>query len=369
LERAREIAPLSPSEEAQATLVVLGHGTERHAGSGSTTHGLVDRLREVGRYRQVLPAFLDQPPRVDELLDVFKDPHVILVPFFMSEGWHVGTTIPEALSLSGGRTRRGSMSVWYARAVGTHPSIAGVVGEIVSDEANAARDGARRDGPWAAGEDPGLAAHPETVRGGDAPARVREAREAFLSWIGGAGPNGRSFLQAVILPRKDGRFQVRHVRDRDRDPGELRELGSPEDAADVAARSSEGCHRPLKTSPDLATGWRSGDLRPEEVWEVFAHVYPTAPVHRHLFERGRLSLASFEDTAARQTGMYEGIGVLPQSSVATLVDRCCAPERCLRVPTWAGRSRVDPTGVPCPEPCSLFVSGAREALDRSRGTE
>ncbi|MSR22423.1 MAG: hypothetical protein EXR92_02590 [Gemmatimonadetes bacterium] len=359
LERAREVAPLDPADEARATLVVVGHGTEKHPGSGGTTRSLVERLQGRGRYRRVIAAFLDEEPRVEGLLDAFDDSYLILVPFFMSDGWHVGTTLPRALALSGGRTERGSTTIWYAQPVGTHPALTDVVRELVAEER------AR----------PGNATVPPVVEGaGATPADVTNARYEFLDWISQAGVGGRVFLQTAVRlcessASGEPRFEVRHLADRDRDPSELRKFRDLEEAVELAALSNTGGHRPLKTAPDLVAGWRFAGLGPEGLWEVFTHLYPAAPVHRYLAAQGRLSVTPFEQVAARQSGIYAGIGRISAAEVGELVGVCCAREHCLRTPTWAGVGEDDDgegpdvDRTPCPEPCSVLLGRAKETLD------
>ena len=61
------------------------------------------------------------------LLREFRTQTVVVVPFFIAEGWHVGQTIPEDLALEGAETRRGGRIVRYAAPVGTHPQTADVI--------------------------------------------------------------------------------------------------------------------------------------------------------------------------------------------------------------------------------------------------
>jgi sirohydrochlorin cobaltochelatase len=67
VERAQEVAQLTPAERSEATLVIVGHGTKLHPGSAGSTQALVARLQDSG-YRSVRPAFLDQDPKLDAVL-------------------------------------------------------------------------------------------------------------------------------------------------------------------------------------------------------------------------------------------------------------------------------------------------------------
>ena len=61
------------------------------------------------------------------MLDILKSPTVVVVPFFIADGWHVGQTIPADLSLDGAETRKDGRTVRYTAPVGTHASVAKVV--------------------------------------------------------------------------------------------------------------------------------------------------------------------------------------------------------------------------------------------------
>jgi len=60
---------------------------------------------------------------------------VVMVPLFIADGWHVGETIPEELALDRGPLRGGGRTLRYAAAVGTHPLVADVIEELVTDAA------------------------------------------------------------------------------------------------------------------------------------------------------------------------------------------------------------------------------------------
>ncbi len=348
MERAREAASLSAEEEAGATLVVAGHGTNRHPDSGRTTRAIVEALRREGSYGSVIPAFLDQEPRLAEVLDGERVRNVIVVPFFIAEGWHAGTTIPDDLALTGGRTRRGETTIWYGKPVGPHPAMVEVVLQLVEQEA-------RRE------------ARPETPGAGrdssSSPPVSARAREAFGEWLRSAGPQGRSFLETLVRPGEEGCFEIRHHLDRERSRSELRRVETPDGAVGLGATTETGDHRPVRTAPGLRRGWRFSGLDEAEVWEVYAHLYPVAPVHWYLGRTGGLSPRSFEEVARRQTGIYAGLEGMSDSELERLTQTVCAADRCLRTPVWRpsfGVPARPSQGVPCPEPCSLFISEARE---------
>ncbi len=89
----------------------------------------------------------------------------------------------------------------------------------------------------------------------------------------------------------------------------------------------------------------------------------------HWFQHrsGTLPTVSFADAAARQTGIYAGVGALRGDRLEAAVGACCGA-LCLRTPVWEPAAGLVAEGgpgggaVPCREPCSVFVSFAREVL-------
>jgi sirohydrochlorin cobaltochelatase len=370
LARARE-ALGARGAPAETTLLVLGHGTDEHAGSGGVTYELAARLAAMSGFGSVAAAFLDQRPTLADALAGVSTRGAVVVPFFVSEGWHVGTTIPRDLARASGTETAGDRWIAYAKPVGTHPDIFSVVSALAEDARSAPREDMSVSAT-AAGGLGGSAHRVPTAPRGATPAAVRQAREWFVRWVKSAeGP--RTFLETVGWADGAGHFEVRHGRDLGAPVEALRTYTDPTAAHEVASVTEEGRPRPLRTSPDLQRGWRFAGLDEEGLWELYANLYPAAPVHAFLHRREELRTVPFEVTAGRQTGMYAGVGRLHGTALAALVRERCG-FGCQRVPIWrpsaAGadpfseRVRSDPYVV-CDQPCSLLIAAARAALDPS----
>ncbi|MGH3088925.1 MAG: DR2241 family protein, partial [Rubrobacteraceae bacterium] len=85
----------------------------------------------------------------------------------------------------------------------------------------------------------------------------------------------------------------------------------------------------------------------------------------HLYRGGELRITNFRENAARQSGMYERVKHLSDEAVQNAARACCEDEVCLKKTLWdvdenapleSERGRGE---IPCPEPCSVFVSFAR----------
>lgn len=125
VERAREAGATSND-----AIAVLGHGTRRDSESEKNVYAMVNRIAAMNVFAEVGAIFLDQEPGMLNLLQQFSTPTVVVVPFFVADGWHVGQTIPADLALDGAETRRDGRVVRYARPVGTHPAVADVISAL-----------------------------------------------------------------------------------------------------------------------------------------------------------------------------------------------------------------------------------------------
>ena len=95
------------------------------------------------------------------------------------------------------------------------------------------------------------------------------------------------------------------------------------------------------------------------------YLYPAGVVHWHLNREGRLGLTSFRENAARQSGIYKRVQRLSGEGVQNAASACCEDAVCIKRTLW-DVDETTPLGIhrgegeiPCPEPCSIFVSFAR----------
>ncbi len=360
---------------AAATVVIIGHGTERNDTSGDTVHQLVASLRERGEFASVACGFLDESPGIAEVLDSVNTEEVILIPYFLAEGWHTAATIPRDLSLEGARTVRGGRTIWYAPPVGTLHQIAGIVLSMV-DEATA--EGGVLADPVSADPPSGAGARFGATRK-DRPVTV--ARRHFFEWVDQAGMDGATFLRVRIGRAADGLYRVTHESDWDATGDRVVRSSDPESALEFARADDAGQYRPLRFADTLATGWRIEGLDADGLWRAISLLYPGAVLHwaEHRFGAPGAAVVPFATWAARQSGMYERIGSIGQSALLATIAECCGS--CLRGRRWstgldasmleampaeASRSGVSESGmeiVPCLEPCAVFGS---RALHRAR---
>jgi sirohydrochlorin cobaltochelatase len=131
LRRAEESAGLTADEARQAALIIIGHGTERNSNSAEVIYRVSREADQAGVFGHVRTGFLDQAPEVGEVLEAMEERRIVLVPFFVAEGWHTQETIPDGLGLNRPAaspvTEKDGRTIFYAAPVGTFPEIARIV--------------------------------------------------------------------------------------------------------------------------------------------------------------------------------------------------------------------------------------------------
>ena len=227
--------------------------------------------------------------------------------------------------------------------------------------------------------------HPASPDSSEARGRplARQAREAFSDWVSEEA-GGKKFAQ-VLLRRLEpdetpsgptgGGYEVRHVDDALRPESELEVREDPRQAREISKLTETGEYRPLKSSPNLRRGWmlRLSDER--ELSTAMGYLYPSAVVHWYLERHGELSITSYRENAARQTGIYQRVQNLSDRGVQKAARACCADAVCLKRTLWDVDEETPldmhrgEGEIPCPEPCSVFVSFARRIRSFEREEE
>jgi len=140
LHRARETAP--EVDPADAALFIVGHGTALNAKSTEAIREQVRLLREKqAPYAEILDAYMEEEPLVENWDSLCRSSTVIVVPFFISDGLHSYQDIPVLLGLETEPTEAASQrsvfrhnpaslrgrTLYYSRAIGTDPAMVEVI--------------------------------------------------------------------------------------------------------------------------------------------------------------------------------------------------------------------------------------------------
>lgn len=141
LHRAAEVAPgVDPRE---TSLFIVGHGTDLNENSAVAAKREVERIAALGRYGEVLNAYMEEEPLISKWHEAARHPNVVVVPFFISDGLHSYEDIPVLLGIaeeSAGAASANAKQVfqrnpyqlrgrtlYYASAIGTEPLFAEVI--------------------------------------------------------------------------------------------------------------------------------------------------------------------------------------------------------------------------------------------------
>lgn len=331
LRRAGRALGTDPVRRGGASLIVVGHGTERNSTSANTVYALVERLRERGDFGSVTCGFLDEAPYISDVVSGSTYAEVVFVPFFVAEGWHTRETIPAELGLTGDVTSKDGRTLWYTPPVGTLPEMAEVILAMTRD---------------AVVETSGAAAFVGSDECGVANGTVRRlyrehasAREAFLSRVDGSlGPVG--FMDVAIERVRDGQYRVRHVDDVAAEVGRLASHTDPDDARDIARFRADGSYRPLRSTADLRSGWVFSLVDADGLWRVLSGLYPVAIDDWYRGRHLPRPAIDFSAWSARQTAMYADVRKLEPEGVREVTATLCAT--CHRSRLWEDdRTRAD----------------------------
>ncbi|WP_232688615.1 DR2241 family protein [Halobacterium zhouii] len=230
------------------------------------------------------------------------------------------------------------------------------------------------------------------------------ARRAFLRWVEGAdveltdgstderaddlpvperyeglrGGHTRTWgeLAVTVVLSEDGtrRYDVRH----EDDVGEnVDAYTDPLEARHLVKHDDDGRYRPLSTAPTLPHGWAFVDLDAPDLVQTVEYVYPATVANWWREQNGDLDVTNWEETAERQSGIYQIVEQLDREALEWAVEACCVDSQCVKRREWDASEDDEleaPRGdgeFPCREPCSVFVSAARKfvTLEREESRE
>jgi 4Fe-4S iron-sulfur cluster binding domain/DR2241 stabilising domain len=203
---------------------------------------------------------------------------------------------------------------------------------------------------------------PEAPEAQAATSVAAASREAFAAWVD-AAPMGRAFGQVLVRGISPAGYSLRHVAEED--AVDLAVHEAPRAAREIAKLTEEGEYRPLKSSPNLRRGWEIRVPDAGELAVAMNYLYPAGIVHWYLHREGRLEITNFRENAARQSGIYKRIHRLSDGSVRKAAWACCEDAVCLKRTLWDVDEKTPlemergEGEIPCPEPCSVFISFAR----------
>ena len=173
------------------------------------------------------------------------------------------------------------------------------------------------------------------------------------------------FAQVLIRWTKSG-YELRHVEDGGCARAALRELKVTELRA-LAQFTSQGAFRPLKSAPNLQTGWIIRARDDAELESALNGLYPGAVADWFAARSPRPPITNYREFTGRQTGMYRITTMLSDRQAGQVTRAGCHKAFCLKRRLWTVNRLAPDTVeekslVPCLEPCALLLEFARKAM-------
>jgi sirohydrochlorin cobaltochelatase len=143
LHRAAEVA--GDASVHKTSLVIVAHGTGLNENSAVAAKRQVAAIRDRGIYPEVVAAFMEEEPEISQWASLTTQPHVVVVPFFISDGLHSYQDIPVLLGIQNEGAAPASQQevfrhnpyalhdrkLYYAGAIGTDPMMADIILDTV----------------------------------------------------------------------------------------------------------------------------------------------------------------------------------------------------------------------------------------------
>ena len=187
------------------------------------------------------------------------------------------------------------------------------------------------------------------------------ALPAFVAQLG-----DELLLAQVLIRRLERGYELRHEADRRRATEELRPAPLSE-LRSLAQSTASGAFRPLKSAPNLQSGWRAQPGNDAELDAALQQLYPGAMVDWFAAQTQPAPVTGYREFTERQSGMYRITTMLTDEQAAQATRACCHRRFCLKQRLWTvGDLRPDEAKekslIPCLEPCAVMLEFARQAM-------
>lgn len=121
-----------PTETSSLSVLLVGHGSERHPIAAETLAAHADALRTLGGFAAVRHAMLAGGPDPAEQFDALPTERIVVLPFFMSDGYFVRQALPERLRLKDPARRARAL---VSSPVGTSAHLSGLLADTAEQTA------------------------------------------------------------------------------------------------------------------------------------------------------------------------------------------------------------------------------------------
>jgi len=170
----------------------------------------------------------------------------------------------------------------------------------------------------------------------------------------------------VLIRRAVSGFELRHSKDRNAESAQLKTM-SPPQLHELALYNSLGQFRPLKSAPDLRTGWTVQCRSEEDLGFALNRLYPNSIVDWYSATVASAPVTHYREFTNRQAGMYRITQMLDDEQAGNVIRAACHQNFCLKRRLWTVQGLpVDgaqgKSAIPCLEPCAILLELARKTM-------
>lgn len=333
LQRADEVAPGVPRD--QTALIIVGHGTSLNENSRKVIEQQVALIRDGGYgFAEVIDAYMEEKPLVNEWHNLTSSPNVVVVPFFIADGLHSYQDIPVLL---GFETETGAAAsqrevfrhnphhlhgrqLYYSSAIGTEAHMADVILDQVIEFD-------RKHQP-------------------SSPTAPADAK--ILSWLSSQFVDDTLLIGQIQVDAMGDGFVLQHVEDASSTT--IVPHQGPLAMREIVKLDAKGEFRALKSAPTLIRGWSVAVDSLEDLRLALDIAYPAALGTAMAESEGRLQAVPLRSNLARQTGMYRFTNTIRDEQAMEMIGRCCdSATKCARRIVWGLTAEQPLTGPAAPK--------------------
>src|SRR5215216_3001558 len=137
----------------------------------------------------------------------------------------------------------------------------------------------------------------------------------------------------VLIERQERGYDLRHTVDCSV-PLEALRLLRLEELRALAQFTKSGAFRPLKSAPNLPSGWRAVMANDAELETALNQLYPGAVADWFAARLAPAPVTGYREFTERQTGMYRITSMLNDQQARRVIQACCDRRFCLKRRLW-----------------------------------
>ena len=170
----------------------------------------------------------------------------------------------------------------------------------------------------------------------------------------------------VLIRQWEQGYELRHVEDRQLAADQLRTIPLSE-ARSLARFTAKGGFRPLRSAPNLQSGWRLAARGDPELEMALNQFYPDAIADWFAARSEHPPVTNYREFTDRQAGMYRITTLLNDRQAARAIRACCDRRFCLKQRLWTiqglAKDRAEEKSLlRCLEPCAIMLEVARKTM-------